>query len=267
MTVEFVFKSLNLVFAQVISWTFLSNKSASVVLNWPSVFLLFYVSNNWKDKKKRTLWICVLHMLYVCSISSSRLRKTVVCESILTTTSPCFSFKLPFLSFQESRITARDTSLQHCYWFHWQTVSLIISKFDVGCIFRLSRRTGGYFFSVLWKAPISMFFLQAVGEKWPTIMRICPVPLQGLSLSRYYVQEKKWLWIIHISWDLMFHCVLSFKILLWSLHFQRTLRCACFNNIFHLYYNLSSALINWVSDKLKVRHCLKCVLLMITVHW
>lgn len=43
---------------------------------------------------KRMLWLYILHMLYVYSIFSCWPSKTMACESTLTTTSPCFSFRL-----------------------------------------------------------------------------------------------------------------------------------------------------------------------------
>lgn len=39
--------------------------------------------------------------------------------------------------------------------------------------------------SVFYGRPPFPCFLQAVGEKWPAIMGICPMPLQGSSLPRY----------------------------------------------------------------------------------
>lgn len=143
---------------------------------------------NWEDRKKRPLWICVLYMLYVYSTFSSRPSKTMVCESPLTTTSPCFSFKLSYpvrkaelwLKIYHCNITVAFTDNCYSVWAY-QNLMLGIRLCYPG------KQVANYSLS-RGRTPIFMLWKIAV-KKCSAIMEICPVPLQSLCVSRC-VQEK-----------------------------------------------------------------------------
>ena len=67
-------------------------------------------------------------------------------------------------------------------------------------------------------------------------------------------------------------CVLNFTMLLWSLRVQIILRCSSLIiplvslTVYHQPWQ-TGFFINWVFHKLKAKHCLKCILLVIIVHW
>ena len=132
-------------------------------------------------------------------------------------------------------------------------------------MFRLSQRTGQYFFGVLRQYPLLIVFISNranVAHYHGNLPTAAPAVISPQ------------IWAITIvtldnPYPLRFHgpmCSEFYNVVMKPACSNNT-QMFCFHNTFGFSYSLSSALINWVFDKLKARHCLKYILLVIIVHW